>query len=151
MITLQLLINIPINDQNMPNIHFFGTMLLIWDTRLSYDKYYLLGYAWQHILEDCIMLLFFKPDAVAKCKFVLIHSFCMSCHVCVCVLTLMRWKQSVIVAPPPKVPRDSSRRSHTHNGTVPQHADPFKEDLFGSTPFNPASPSTLSVPSATSR
>ncbi|GFG38739.1 hypothetical protein Cfor_02770, partial [Coptotermes formosanus] len=53
-----------------------------------------------------------------------------------------------LLAPPPKVPRDSSRRSHSHNGTVPQNADPFKEDLFGSTPFNPASPSTLSAPSA---
>lgn len=56
-----------------------------------------------------------------------------------------------LLAPPPKVPRDSSRRSHSHNGTVPQNADPFKEDLFGSTPFNPTSPSTLSVPSAASR
>ncbi|XP_021933552.1 PTB domain-containing engulfment adapter protein 1 isoform X2 [Zootermopsis nevadensis] len=52
-----------------------------------------------------------------------------------------------LLAPPPKVPRDSSRRTHTHNnGTTPQNADPFKEDLFGSTPFNPASASTLSAP-----
>ncbi|PNF29250.1 PTB domain-containing engulfment adapter protein 1 [Cryptotermes secundus] len=57
-----------------------------------------------------------------------------------------------LLAPPPKVPRDSSRRTHTHNnGTVAQNADPFKEDLFGSTPFNPASSSTLSSPSAASR
>jgi hypothetical protein len=55
------------------------------------------------------------------------------------------------VAPPPKVPRDSSRRTHTHNnGTSPQNVDPFKEDLFGSTPFNPAC-STLSAPPATNR
>jgi hypothetical protein len=145
----------------MPNIHCFETMLLIWDMRLSYDKYHLLVYAWRHIPEDCIMFLcsyIIKTDDFVKCKFVLKHflvyelaCICVCVRARMCALTLMWWEQLVIVAPPPKVPRDSSRRSHTHNGTVSQHADPFKEDLFGSTPFNPASPSTLSVPSATSR
>ncbi|XP_069703551.1 PTB domain-containing engulfment adapter protein 1-like isoform X2 [Periplaneta americana] len=41
-----------------------------------------------------------------------------------------------LLAPPPKVSRDSSRRAH-NNGTT---------DLFGSTPFNPISTSTLSAP-----
>lgn len=73
--------------------------------------------------------------------------------VCVCVWITESWNIGLMatiyltVAPPPKVPRDSSRRTHTHNnGTTPQNADPFKEDLFGSTPFNPASASTLSAP-----
>ncbi|PSN38732.1 hypothetical protein C0J52_15352 [Blattella germanica] len=55
------------------------------------------------------------------------------------------------LAPPPKVSRDSSRRTHTHNNGTPQNSDPFKEDLFGSTPFNPASTSTLSSPPSSNR
>ncbi|XP_067003317.2 PTB domain-containing engulfment adapter protein 1 [Anabrus simplex] len=39
-----------------------------------------------------------------------------------------------LLAPPPKVTRDSRRVHSQNNGT----SDPFKEDLFGSTPFVPA-------------
>lgn len=56
-----------------------------------------------------------------------------------------------LLAPPPKVTRDSSRRTHTHNNGISQNSDPFKEDLFGSTPFNPASTSTISGPPAGNR
>ncbi|KAK7862310.1 hypothetical protein R5R35_014672 [Gryllus longicercus] len=52
------------------------------------------------------------------------------------------------LAPPPKMSRDS-RRAHPVNGThAPTTTDnPFKEDLFGSTPFIPsAAPQTNTVP-----
>lgn len=46
------------------------------------------------------------------------------------------------MAPPPKIQRDSSRRMYTQNNGTP---DPFKEDLFGSVPFNPATKIAKSV------
>ncbi|CAG2069124.1 unnamed protein product [Timema podura] len=46
-----------------------------------------------------------------------------------------------LLAPPPKVSRDFSRRttSHVQNNGTSSSSDPFK-DLFGSVPFNPAPP-----------
>ncbi|XP_063217756.1 PTB domain-containing engulfment adapter protein 1 isoform X2 [Bacillus rossius redtenbacheri] len=42
-----------------------------------------------------------------------------------------------LLAPPPKVSRDSRRAQYPANGTS---SSPFQEDLFGSVPFNPAPP-----------